>query len=89
MIHGEEGDSYTAEHQHAARQELGFTECVMQVPGQESHNEADQGQGAKASQDTIEGSNGALVAQDDDVAMLRMCICVNVRWIFPHPDATE
>ena len=32
----EEGDPDTAEHQHPEGQELGFTEGVRQVPGQES-----------------------------------------------------
>lgn len=38
-----EGDPDTAEHQHAEGQELGFTEGVRQVPGQESQGEAPQG----------------------------------------------
>ena len=39
----EEGDPDTAEHQHPEGQELGFTEGVRQVPGQESQGEGYQG----------------------------------------------
>ena len=40
VVHGEEGDLQTAEHQHSEHQELAFIEDVRQVPGQESHHEA-------------------------------------------------
>ena len=39
VINREEGDPDTAEHQHAECQELGFIECVRQIPGQESYSE--------------------------------------------------
>lgn len=77
MVDGEEGDPDTAEHQHAECQELGFIEGVRQVPGQESQGEAPQGQGAQVSQDTVEGSDQALVAHDDDVAIFGVYIYVN------------
>lgn len=70
-------------------QKLGFIECVKQGPGQENHHEADGAQGAQVFQDTVEGIEGALVAQDDDVAMFRVCVCVNVGWICLHPEATK
>lgn len=75
MVDGEESDPDSAEHQHAEGQELGFIEDVRQVPGQESQGEPPQGQGAQAPQDTVEGSDGALGAHDDDVAVLSVYLC--------------
>ena len=89
MVHREEGDPHTAEHQHAECQEFGFGESVRKIPGQESLHEAEQGQGAQESQNTVEGSERALVSNNDDVSMFRVCICVNVGWTCPHPACTE
>ena len=41
------------------------------------------------SQDTVEGSDLALVAHDDDVAVFRVCICVNEVRRGSQPDPTE
>ena len=84
-----EGDPDIAEHQHAERQELGSIEGVRQVAGQVSQGEAAQGQGAQASQDTVEGGDRALVAHDDDVALFRVRIYVNEERRGPQPDSTE
>ena len=38
-------------------QELGFIKVVRQVPDQERHSEAAQGQGSQVFQDTVQGSD--------------------------------
>ncbi|KAF6095111.1 hypothetical protein HJG60_012083 [Phyllostomus discolor] len=70
MVNRKEGEPHTADHQHAEQSGTwlhGFTEGVRQVPGQES----------RVSQDTAEGRDWAFVAQDEEVAMLRVCPCFN------------
>ncbi|KAF7235732.1 Neuraminidase, partial [Varanus komodoensis] len=42
QVGGYKGDPYTAEYQHAEGDELGFIEAVRQLPGQESHTEAEK-----------------------------------------------
>ena len=39
VVDRDESDPDTAEHQHAECQELGFIECIRQIPGQESYSE--------------------------------------------------
>lgn len=41
------------------------------------------------SQDTVEGSDRALVAHDDEVSGLGMCVYVNERGRGSQPDSTD
>ncbi|KAF7234880.1 Vomeronasal type-2 receptor 26, partial [Varanus komodoensis] len=50
-VRGHEGHPHTAEDQHAEGDQLGFIEAIRQLPGQESHREADGGQKAHVAQD--------------------------------------
>lgn len=75
-------------HQYAQCSELGFLECVRQVPRQKCHSVAPISKGTKPSQGTMEVKNWALVAHNDDVSMFTANI-----WIYKkrdaHPNFTE
>ena len=79
MVDGEKSDPDTAEHQCAEGQEFGFIEGVRQVHGQESQGESPQSYGAQKSQDTVEGSDWALVAHNEELLVLRISIHLKER----------
>lgn len=64
----QEGGLDATERQRAGCHELagGVRKATMKLP---------RGAGAEASQDTVEGSDGALAAQEEDIPRLGLCLC--------------
>lgn len=83
LIDGQKRGPDTADHQHAEGDELHLIEGVRQVPGQESHPKAPQGQ------DTVESKVRALITSNDDVAIFRVRVSLWKGGRCAQPGATE
>ena len=89
VVDRKKGDPDTEEHQHTEWQKFGFIECIWQISRQEGHSITPKGHEAEVSQDWMEGNSWALVAQNDDMSILRMSILVNEWWGCCHPYSTN